>query len=96
MHSHGLLRALMVPGSLMMHRFRLLAFYVAGIVVVVGLTIAGVSMRRTADDHGPREASERKTVAPTTANAESICPALRRPARDVRSISILRNSGSES
>ena len=47
-----------------MHRFRLLGFYVAGIVVVVGLTIGGVSMRRTADDHGTREAPAEETVAP--------------------------------
>ena len=55
-----------------MHRFRLLGFYVAGIVVVVGLTIGGVAMRRTADDHGAREASAEETAAPTTVNAESI------------------------
>jgi hypothetical protein len=42
-----------------MHRFRLLRFYVAGIVAAVGLTIGGVSMRRTADDHGERGAGGR-------------------------------------
>jgi hypothetical protein len=56
----------------MMRRFRLMSFYVAGIVGMVGLTIGGVSMRRTADDHEAREASGKETVAPTTANAESI------------------------
>jgi hypothetical protein len=42
-----------------MHRFRLLRFYVAGIVAAIGLTIGGVSMRRTADDHGERGAGGR-------------------------------------
>jgi hypothetical protein len=56
----------------MMRRFRLLGVYVAGIVAMVGLTIGGVSMRRTADDHEAREASVKETVAPTTVNAESI------------------------
>jgi hypothetical protein len=42
-----------------MHRFRLLGFYVAGIVGMVGLTIGGVSLRRTADDRGAREESEK-------------------------------------
>jgi hypothetical protein len=42
-----------------MHRFRLLGFYVAGIVAAVGLTIGGISMRRTADDHGTRGAGGR-------------------------------------
>jgi hypothetical protein len=55
-----------------MHRFRLLGFYVVGIVAMVGLTIGGVSMRRSADDHGARESSEKETVAPTAVNAESI------------------------
>ena len=54
-----------------MHRFRLLGFYVAGIVAAVGLTIGGVSMR-TADDRGAREASAEETAAPTTVNTESI------------------------
>jgi hypothetical protein len=60
-----------------MHRFRLLSFYVGGIVVVVGLTIGGVSMRRTADDHGARESSGKGTVAPTTVSAESNSLSLR-------------------
>jgi hypothetical protein len=54
----------------MMHRFRLLGFYVAGIVGMVGLTIGAVSMRRIADDHGARAASGNETVAPTTVKAE--------------------------
>ncbi len=53
-----------------MHRFRLLGFYVAGIVGAVGLTIGAVSMRRIADDRGARAASGDETVAPTTASAE--------------------------
>ena len=35
-----------------MQRFRLLGFYVAGVVAVVGLAVWGVSMRRTAADAG--------------------------------------------
>ena len=45
-----------------MHRFRLLGFYVAGIVGMIGLTIGGVSMRRTADDHGVRQESGKETA----------------------------------
>jgi hypothetical protein len=56
----------------MMHRFRFLGCYVAGIVVVVALTIAGDSLRRTADDHAARETPGKETAAPTRVNAESI------------------------
>jgi len=55
-----------------MHRFRLLGFYVAGIVVVVALTIAGDCLRRTADDRGAREAPAEEAVAPATVKARSI------------------------
>jgi hypothetical protein len=62
----------MASGSLMMHRFRLLGFYVAGMVVVVALAIGAVSLRRTADDHEGREAPEQEAVAPETLRAKSI------------------------
>jgi len=54
-----------------MHRFRLLGFYVAGIVWW-SADHRRVSMRRTADDHGTREAPAEETVAPNNANTESI------------------------
>jgi len=60
----------------MMHRFRLLGFYVAGIVVTIGLIIGAVSKRRLADDHAARAASGNETVAPTTVKAESISSSL--------------------
>lgn len=37
-----------------MHRFRILGFYVAGLVAMVGLSIGAVSMRRTATEYGRR------------------------------------------
>jgi amicyanin len=33
-----------------MHRFRLLGFYVAGLVALIGLALAGVSLRRAATE----------------------------------------------
>jgi hypothetical protein len=53
-----------------MQRFRLLGFYVVGVVAVVGLAVWGVSMRRTAADAGTPQVSEGGTVAPSTANTE--------------------------
>ena len=51
-----------------MNRFRLLGFYVVGIVAVIGLAVWGVAMTRTAADAGtPAEAGP---IAPATANTE--------------------------
>jgi hypothetical protein len=36
-----------------MQRFRLLGFYVVGVVSLIGLAVWGVSLRRTAADAGP-------------------------------------------
>ena len=46
---------------LRMHRFRLLRFYVVGIVALVGLAVWGVSMIRTAADAKASQASEAGT-----------------------------------
>ena len=53
-----------------MQRFRLLGFYVVGIVAVVGLAIWGVSMRRSAAETEAPPASANRTVAPATAHPE--------------------------
>jgi hypothetical protein len=42
---------------LRMQRFRLLGFYVAGVLAVICLTVWGVSMRRTASDAGTPQVS---------------------------------------
>jgi plastocyanin len=52
-----------------MQRFRLLGFYVVGVVAVVGLAVWGVSLRRNATDAGPPQASAAGTVAPAIATA---------------------------
>jgi plastocyanin len=49
-----------------MQRFRLLGFYVVGVVAVVALAVWGVSLRRMAADAGPPPPSEAGTVAPST------------------------------
>jgi multidrug resistance efflux pump len=53
-----------------MQRFRLLGFYVVGVVAVVGLTVWGIAVRRTAADAGAPRASEVGTVVPSSANTE--------------------------
>jgi plastocyanin len=50
-----------------MQRFRLLAYYLLGIVAVVGLAVWGVSMRRTAADAGTSQASAGGMAGPSTA-----------------------------
>ena len=52
-----------------MRRFRLLAFYVAGLVAVIGLAVAGVSMRRAAADAETPQAGESATQAPPARDA---------------------------
>jgi hypothetical protein len=44
-------------------RFRVLGFYVAGVVVIVGLTIGGVSIRRSAAEAETPQASDEQPVA---------------------------------
>jgi hypothetical protein len=53
-----------------MQRFRLLGFYIIGVLAVVGLALWGVSMRRTAADAGSPSPSYGGTVAPSTASEE--------------------------
>jgi|GEM_PF-6626395 len=53
-----------------MKRFRLLGFYVVGIVAVIGLAVWGVTMRRTAADVGTPAASEAGPIPPATVNTE--------------------------
>jgi amicyanin len=48
-----------------MRRFRLLGFYVAGLVALIGLTVWAVSMRRLAADAGTPQAREIGTEAPS-------------------------------
>jgi hypothetical protein len=45
-----------------MHRFRLLEFYVVGVVSLIGLAVWGVSLRRTAADAGPPQAAPARTI----------------------------------
>ena len=52
-----------------MQRFRLLGFYVAGLVAVIGLTVWGVSMRRAAGGAGTPEARQSGTEALPAQNA---------------------------
>jgi amicyanin len=53
-----------------MRRFRLLGFYVAGLVAVIGLTVWGVSMRRVATGAGMPHAPGSGTEAPSAPSAE--------------------------
>ena len=53
-----------------MQRFRLLRFYVVGVVAVVAFAVWGVSMRRTAAD-ARTPLSSAETAASSTANTES-------------------------
>jgi hypothetical protein len=53
-----------------MQRFRLLGFYVVGLVAVIGLAVLGVSMKRTAADAGTPPASEAGPESPSTADTE--------------------------
>ena len=47
-----------------MRRFRLLGFYVAGLVALIGLTVWAVSMKRLAADAGTPQEQEIGTAAP--------------------------------
>jgi plastocyanin len=48
-----------------MQRFRLLGFYVAGLVALIGLVVSGVSLRRAATRAGTPPARERGGEAPS-------------------------------
>jgi plastocyanin len=48
-----------------MRRFRLVGFYVAGLVAVIGLAVGAVSARRLAADAGTPQAQEIRTDAPS-------------------------------
>jgi mono/diheme cytochrome c family protein len=63
-----------------MQRFRLLGFYLVGVVAVVGLTVWGVSLRRTAAGAPPSSADasqESPTTATTGAAAANLASAVR-------------------
>jgi amicyanin len=47
-----------------MQRFRLLGFYVSGLVAVIGLTVWGVSMRRATTDPETRQPVESAVASP--------------------------------
>ena len=53
-----------------MHRFRLLQFYVVGVVAVVGLAIWGVSMKRAVTNSETHVALKDNTEAPSAADSE--------------------------
>jgi hypothetical protein len=53
-----------------MQRFRLLRFYVIGVVAAVALAIGGVATRRTAADGIRQQAGQAGTLAPATAHAD--------------------------
>jgi plastocyanin len=55
-----------------MRRFRLLGYYVVGLVAVIGLTIWGVSMRRIASDARTALASAGGTGGPSTATTGAV------------------------
>jgi hypothetical protein len=53
-----------------MQRFRLLGFYVTGLVVMIGLIVGGVSLRRTAIDAAAPRALETSIEPPSPRNVE--------------------------
>ena len=63
-----------------MQRFRLLGFYLVGVVAVVGLTVWGVSLRKTAAGAPPSSAGasqESSTTATTGAAAANLASTVR-------------------
>jgi hypothetical protein len=62
-----------------MQRFRLLGFYVTGLVVTIGLIVGGVSRRRTATEAATPPALESAIELPSPQNVKpSDGPAYRR------------------
>jgi hypothetical protein len=53
-----------------MKRFRLLRFYVLGVVALVALAVWGASLWRTAAEAGTPQKPEAAAVAPSTKNAD--------------------------
>jgi hypothetical protein len=51
-----------------MRRFRLLGFYVAGLVFLIALTVWGVSLRRAGTDVGTSQPRQSGTQAPSAKN----------------------------
>jgi amicyanin len=60
----------LVHRRLSMQRFRLLGFYAAGLVAMIGLTVWGVSMRRATTDAGMLQARQSGTEAPSGQKAQ--------------------------
>ena len=54
-----------------MQRFRLMGFYVAGVVAAISLAVLGVSMKRTAADAATPLLSAAGPGAPSAANTEA-------------------------
>jgi hypothetical protein len=57
-----------------MQRFRLLQFYVIGVVALVALAVWGVALWRTAADAAKRQEPDASIVAPSTAKPELVPP----------------------
>jgi len=57
-----------------MQRFRMLTYYVVGVVVIVGLAIGAVSMRRTPAEAGTPQASAGTAITPTANQALTPSP----------------------
>jgi uncharacterized membrane protein len=60
-----------------MHRFRLLGFYLVGVVAVIGLTVWSVSLRRTAAGAPPSGADASQGSPTTGAAAANLASAVR-------------------
>jgi amicyanin len=53
-----------------MQRFRLLGFYVAGLVAMIGLAVGGVTARRAGTEVGTPQARQGGTEVPSAPNAD--------------------------
>src|SRR5580704_11653187 len=58
-------------GRLSMQRFRLLGFYLVGVVAVIGLAVWGISLRRTGADAQPPSDARASQDSPTTATTRA-------------------------
>jgi mono/diheme cytochrome c family protein len=77
-----------------MQRFRLLGFYLVGVVAVVGLTVWGVSLRRTAAA-APRSGGDASQGSPTTATTDAAAANLASAVRNVFSAKCAECHGSD-